>query len=100
MILGNNANEGAGFVDFTPDGPGEEALAAATQRVACGISQAVKYASCLLADEGEADRPSTRNRLLAGHPTYRYEYAGNFSNISPLPWFGAYHSCKEDDQHR
>ncbi|KAL4789158.1 carboxylesterase [Aspergillus venezuelensis] len=25
-------------------------------------------------------------------PTYRYEYAGNFSNLSPFPWIGAYHS--------
>lgn len=41
MILGNNANEGAGFVDFSPNGPGEEALAAATERIACGVSQAV-----------------------------------------------------------
>lgn len=43
MILGNNANEGAGFVDFTPEGPGEEALAQATQRTACGISESVRW---------------------------------------------------------
>lgn len=35
-----------------------------------------------------------RNRLAAGRTTYRYEYDGNFSNISPLPWMGAYHSGK------
>lgn len=34
------------------------------------------------------------NRLLAGVPTYRYLYSGNFSNVSPLPWMGAFHSCK------
>ncbi|KAK6432377.1 hypothetical protein LTR95_011455 [Oleoguttula sp. CCFEE 5521] len=27
-------------------------------------------------------------------PTYRYQYAGNFSNVSPLPWMGAYHSSE------
>lgn len=27
-----------------------------------------------------------------GYTTYRYLYAGNFSNISPLPWVGATHS--------
>ena len=26
--------------------------------------------------------------------TYRYYYAGNFSNLSPSPWVGAYH-CAE-----
>lgn len=25
-------------------------------------------------------------------PTYRSSYSGNFSNISPLPWFGAFHA--------
>lgn len=38
--------------------------------------------------------PDHRNRLLAGLTTYRYEYAGNFSNVSPLSWMGAYHSCQ------
>jgi cholinesterase len=27
-------------------------------------------------------------------PTYRYMYAGNFSNISPRPWMGAYHQSE------
>jgi hypothetical protein len=31
---------------------------------------------------------------MIGLPTYRYQYAGNFSNISPVDWMGAYHSCK------
>ena len=26
-----------------------------------------------------------------GLSTYRYEWAGNFSNIAPVPWLGAYH---------
>lgn len=28
-------------------------------------------------------------------PVYRYEYTGNFSNISPRPWIGASHSCTQ-----
>jgi carboxylesterase type B len=24
-------------------------------------------------------------------PTYRYEWAGNFTNIAPVDWLGAYH---------
>ncbi|OTA26318.1 hypothetical protein BTJ68_10564 [Hortaea werneckii EXF-2000] len=34
------------------------------------------------------------NRETAGLTTYRYIYSGNFSNVSPLPWMGAYHSSE------
>lgn len=76
MIIGSNANEGAGFVSVTLDGPGEKALAAATQFISCPVEEEVK------------------NRILGDLPTYRYQYAGNFTNLSPLPWFGAYHSSE------
>lgn len=33
-----------------------------------------------------------RKRAEYGLTTYRYEYAGNFSNIAPRPWIGASHS--------
>jgi acetylcholinesterase len=39
--------------------------------------------------------PAARSSMLreqAGRKTYRWQYAGNFSNVSPLPWQGAYHS--------
>lgn len=32
-------------------------------------------------------------RNAAGLKTYRWQYAGNFSNVSPLPWMGAYHTA-------
>lgn len=35
---------------------------------------------------------SAKLREAAGRKTYRWQYAGNFSNVSPLPWQGAYHS--------
>ncbi|KAF1954432.1 alpha/beta-hydrolase, partial [Byssothecium circinans] len=35
---------------------------------------------------------TTRDRYAAGAPTFRYLYGGNFSNISPQWWEGAYHS--------
>ncbi|KAB8204810.1 Alpha/Beta hydrolase protein [Aspergillus parasiticus] len=76
MIIGSNTNEGAGFVSYTPDGPGAAALATATKIISCPVSKEVK------------------NRNLGDLPTYRYQYAGNFSNISPVPWFGAYHSSE------
>ena len=30
----------------------------------------------------------TQNKV----PTYRYQFAGNFSNVSPRPWMGPYHA--------
>ncbi|KAK2629743.1 hypothetical protein QTJ16_000563 [Diplocarpon rosae] len=76
-ILGSNTNEGAGFVTYTPEGPGAETLLALTQSIiACPVARDV------------------RNRNLIGLPTYRYQYAGNFSNLSPAPWMGAYHSAE------
>lgn len=62
---------------FTPAGPGAEALFTSTMStIACPVGEEAK------------------SRALAGLTTYRYEYAGNFTNISPLPWFGAYHSSE------
>ncbi|KAH6670031.1 para-nitrobenzyl esterase [Halenospora varia] len=34
------------------------------------------------------------NRYAANATTYRYYYTGNFTNISPRPWEGAYHSSE------
>lgn len=76
LIIGSNTNEGAGFVSFTPNGPGQVALDKATRIISCPVAAEVK------------------NRNTGGLSTYRYQYAGNFSNVSPLPWFGAYHSAE------
>ncbi|CAJ2512647.1 Uu.00g007660.m01.CDS01 [Anthostomella pinea] len=35
-----------------------------------------------------------RARAESNLTTYQYYYAGNFSNISPRPWLGAYHSSE------
>ncbi|GAQ39481.1 hypothetical protein AtubIFM55763_000063 [Aspergillus tubingensis] len=77
LITGSNTNEGAGFVSFTPAGPSKSTLFEITESIiACPVAEEVK------------------NRNLANLTTYRYQYAGNFTNISPLPWFGAYHSAE------
>ena len=31
-------------------------------------------------------------RTQAGLTTYRYQYAGDWDNVSPLPWMNAYHA--------
>ncbi|KAK6851715.1 hypothetical protein PG995_011840 [Apiospora arundinis] len=33
-------------------------------------------------------------RLAQGIPVYRYLYSGNFTNVSPRPWLGAYHESE------
>lgn len=35
-----------------------------------------------------------RYRNQVNLTTYRYMYNGNFSNVSPLPWMGGYHSSE------
>ncbi|KAK8008336.1 chlorogenic acid esterase precursor [Apiospora marii] len=37
-------------------------------------------------------REELKDRLHYGHTTYRYLFAGNFSNITPRYWLGAMHS--------
>lgn len=36
---------------------------------------------------------TSRLRTETGLATYRSLYSGNFSNVSPLPWMGAYHAA-------
>ncbi|CAK38419.1 alpha/beta-hydrolase [Aspergillus phoenicis ATCC 13157] len=45
-------------------------------------------------EEGESDCLAVTDlalRASIGLETYRYYWAGNFSNISPVPWLGAFH---------
>ncbi|KAK7924415.1 hypothetical protein PG985_006469 [Apiospora marii] len=78
LITGSNANEGAAFGAFNESGlsPGQYENGFAV--IGCPVS-------------AEAQRRAGSQLGLA---TYRYEYAGNFSNISPLPWIGATHSAE------
>ncbi|KAK4565655.1 hypothetical protein LTR86_003503 [Recurvomyces mirabilis] len=76
-IFGSNANEGAGFVPYTPDGPGASALLDITNNVIACPSAA-----------------EVQRRELVGLTTYRYQYSGVFNNTSPVGWFGAYHSSE------
>jgi acetylcholinesterase len=75
-IIGTNANEGVSFcVPFQPSGPNQtEADAITNGLFLCPTVQ------------------TTRERYAANATTFRYLYAGNFSNIAPRAWEGAYHS--------
>jgi len=79
LITGSNTNEGAGFVPYTPSGPGNATLVNTTLSIiACPVARDV----------------ARRDIAPELYPTYRYLYTGNFTNISPVSWFGAYHSSE------
>lgn len=75
-IVGNAADEGAGLTPYTNVTAGPNATLA--------IQSTVNGFICPSHNTSEF---RTQNKLL----TYRYQYVGNFSNISPRPWMGAYH---------
>ncbi|KAK4444949.1 acetylcholinesterase [Podospora aff. communis PSN243] len=77
-IIGTNANDGVAFVPLELPPNVNETLAA-------GATLLFFYCPALM---------GVNNRLLAGLPVYRYLYAGNFSNIAPLPFLGAYHESE------
>ncbi|KAK4175910.1 Alpha/Beta hydrolase protein [Triangularia setosa] len=77
-IIGTNADDGLAFVPLTAEG-GVNSTAEAVATATLFFCPAVQ-ASAL--------------RIVAGVPVYRYYYTGNFSNISPEPFLGAYHSAE------
>ena len=76
-IIGTNVDEGHSLVGFNTNGVNITAANEVTlDTFLCPADQ------------------TTTNRYAVGVPTYRYLYDGNFSNISPRPWEGAYHSSE------
>ena len=75
MITGHTTNEAAAFGSFTLNQTGPPAD---TPTIGAAIACGVEW-------EYEA-------RVKYGLPTYRYLFAGNFSNITPRWWLGAMHS--------
>jgi cholinesterase len=76
-IIGANTQDGVPFAPYKPTGP-DPALAEAAllSTFFCPVTE------------------SSRLRQQAGLATYRYQYAGNFTNVSPAPWLGAYHGAE------
>lgn len=75
-IIGTTKDEGTAFPAYnkTYGPPRSEADAATAAYFLCPAAQ------------------TTQNRYLANTTTFRYLYAGNFSNVAPQPWEGAFHS--------
>jgi acetylcholinesterase len=75
-IIGTASNEGVAFLPYNQTyGPNQAAADVVTASLfLCPVVQ------------------TTHDRYAANTTTFRYLYGGNFSNISPQPWEGAYHS--------
>jgi hypothetical protein len=76
-ILGTTSREASPLVQYPinniTDGPSEDLVVSRTLAAVCSVHNTSVF-------RDDAD--------LA---TYRYEWAGNFSNIAPVSWLGAYH---------
>ena len=76
-IIGTNVDKGRSIVSYTPSGVNiANANATTLNQFLCPADQ------------------TTTNRFNTGSITYRYLYAGNFSNVAPQSWLGAYHSSE------
>lgn len=74
-IIGTTANEGVAFTAYNKT-YGPDKAEADSYTLGIFLCPSVK---------------TTQDRYAAGLATYRYLYGGNFSNISPQWWEGAYH---------
>lgn len=76
-MLGTTSREASPLVPYPINnitaGPSEDLVLSRTLSTVCAA-----YNTSVLRDS-------------ASLATYRYEWAGNFSNIAPVPWLGAYH---------
>jgi carboxylesterase type B len=76
-IIGTNAQDGVPFATYNPDGPNTTAAELARlSSFFCPSTYQIQL----------------RQQAGLGEQTFSYFYGGNFSNIAPKPWMGAYHS--------
>lgn len=76
-IIGFDANEGIFLAPYVATG--------SNQTIADEISYSYFWCPAT---------KTTYERLAANRTTHRFFYAGNFTNISPKPWMGAYHGSE------
>ncbi|KAK0631503.1 acetylcholinesterase [Immersiella caudata] len=78
VLIGSNAQDGEIFVPYNPDGVDTTVADLITMTwFFCPSYQSAKV----------------RTNAKTG-PVYRYLYSGNFTNISPRPWMGAWHGAE------
>lgn len=76
-MISMTANEGMFLAPYLPNG--------SSQAIADQISYSYIWCPSI---------KTTYERLAANRTTHRFFYAGNFTNVSPKPWMGAYHSSE------
>lgn len=85
LLVGTNVDEGGAVVPYDFDGSATAlSIPAAFLPVADGFKFGLQ---CTTIRE-------VRLRTAVGAPTWQYLYAGNFTDISPRPWLGAYHTSE------
>ncbi|KAI1080987.1 acetylcholinesterase [Whalleya microplaca] len=75
VIIGSNINDGVPFAPYNTKGVDKD----------LAWNQTMDYFFC-------PAWKSATVRIAHGIPVYRYLYSGNFTNISPKPWLGTWHS--------
>ncbi|KAM0289855.1 hypothetical protein ACHAO9_005739 [Fusarium lateritium] len=85
ILIGTNANEGNAVIPYSF--PGYETATEIPKNLEPIADGFALNLQCTTLKEA-------RLRSEAGATTYQYLYAGNFTNISPLPWLGAYHTAE------
>lgn len=85
LLIGTNTDEGTAIVPYNfENSETATELPSELEKVAQGFALNLQ---CTTLRE-------VRLRAEVGATTYQYLYAGNFTNISPLPWLGAYHTAE------
>ncbi|KAF4454244.1 hypothetical protein F53441_3244 [Fusarium austroafricanum] len=85
LLIGTNTNEGAAVIPYKfPGYQTATEIPSNLKPISNGFGLNLQ---CTTLKE-------IRLRSEAGAITYQYQYAGNFTNISPLPWMGAYHTAE------
>ncbi|KAF5624570.1 triacylglycerol lipase V precursor [Fusarium sp. NRRL 52700] len=85
LLIGTNTNEGAAVIPYNfPGYKTATEIPANLKPIANGFGLNLQ---CTTLEEN-------RLRSKAGARTFQYLYAGNFTNVSPLPWLGAYHTAE------
>ena len=80
-IIGTDAQEGSAFAPYP--------LANPDAGINATLSEELLLSAFIC-----PDTESIRLRQFTGRSTYRYVYSGNFTNIAPRWWMGAYHSSE------
>ncbi|KAH8900539.1 alpha/beta-hydrolase [Thozetella sp. PMI_491] len=85
LLIGTNTNEGGIWVPYDFPGSATTSQLPADLEVVAESFQLIQQ--CTTIREAQL-------RATAGAITYQYLYGGNFTDVSPRPWLGAYHTSE------